>query len=136
MLSFDQVAGLLGTTTNGTNSAEDITRVLNSQLGAGRYHTTGMPARPNSAHMDQMRNDIVRALNQGDPVVANVAGTVTDTAGEVHSYEGGHYLTVVGYFEGGGMVTIADPADTVGKPTYQLTTAELAKWVGTRGYSS
>ena len=37
MLSFDDVAKMLGTTTNGTNSAVDVTRVLNSQLGKGPY---------------------------------------------------------------------------------------------------
>src|SRR5262249_56406441 len=35
----DQVATMLGTTQDGTPSANDVTRVLNAQLGAGKYHT-------------------------------------------------------------------------------------------------
>lgn len=137
VLSQDQVASLLGTTTDGTNSAVDITRVLNSQVGSGRYHTTEISGqKPTSAQMDKLQADIVRSLSQGDPVVANIAGTVTDTAGESHSYEGGHYLTVVGYTDQGRVATIADPADTVGSPSYQLSTIDLAQWIATRGYSS
>jgi hypothetical protein len=66
----------------------------------------------------------------------NCGPTVTDTAGETHSYEGGHYLAVVGYGSGGNTVTIADSADTAGSPDYNLTVTQLGNWIATRGYAS
>jgi hypothetical protein len=135
--SHDSLAKQLGTTTAGTNSAEDITRVLNHQLGQGRYHTTELPDEAASPkQVEKLRRDIVTAVSNGDPVVANIAGTVSDTAGEQHSYEGGHYLTVVGYSANGSVAKIADPADTVGGNEYRLSTTTLANWIATRGYSS
>jgi hypothetical protein len=134
--SQDEVAKMLGTTTNGTNSAVDVTRVLNSQLGAGRYHTReirGSTAKP--AQMDQLQSDLVTAVNQGDVVVANVIGQVVDTEGNTHSYQGGHYLTAVGYNDNGRIATIADPADPDGDGAYQLSTIDLANWIATRGYA-
>jgi hypothetical protein len=134
--SFDAVAGALGTTTSGTNSINDITRVLNNHVGA-RYHSVEVPAgKASQAQTDQLVHDVVVAINQGDPVVANIAGTVTDTAGERHSYEGGHYLTVTGYSDQGRVVTITDPADRVGSNEYQLPTDHLANWTASRGYAA
>lgn len=134
--SFDEVAGMLGTTTDGTRSAVEVTRVLNNQLGDGRYHTReirGETAKP--SQMDQLQSDIVTAVNRGDVVVANVLGVVVDTEGNYHSYPGGHYLTVVGYNDDGRTATIADPADPDGDGAYQLSTIDLANWIATRGYS-
>jgi hypothetical protein len=56
--------------------------------------------------------------------VANIAGTVHDTIGEVHSYPGGHYLTVFGYSENGEHASIADSADRAGSPEYQVSVAD------------
>jgi hypothetical protein len=135
-MSFDQLASLLGTTQAGTSSAFDVTRVLNGLLGANRYHTSEIPGqKATPQQMDKLQADIVAAVSQGDPVVANVAGTVTDTDGDVHSYEGGHYLSVIGYADHGRMTAIGDPADP-GKPTYKLSTIDLANWIASRGYSS
>jgi len=135
--SHDNLAQQLGTTTAGTNSAQDVTRVLNRQLGAERYRTTEIPSESASPkQVEGLRRDIVTSVSHGDPVVANIAGTVSDTAGEQHSYEGGHYLTVVGYSANGALAKIADPADTQGSNIYQLSTTTLANWIATRGYSS
>jgi len=132
----DQLAAQLGTTTDGTNSAFDITRVMNAHLGAGRYATGEIPG-PSAtpAQVAKLRTDVVGAITKGDAVVANIAGTVTDTAGDTHSYEGGHYLAVVGYGADGNTVNIADSADTVGSPDYTITVSHLGNWIATRGYS-
>jgi hypothetical protein len=135
-LSQDKIAKELGTTENGTNSSEDITRVLNKELGDGKYRTVEIPSTPTSKQKDQLKKDVVTGLSQGKPVVANVAGTVTDADGEVHSYEGGHYIPVVAFDDGGRTVTIADSADEVGSPYYKLTTDQLAQWIATRGYAA
>jgi hypothetical protein len=136
-VDFDRIASELGTTTSGTQSANDITRVMNAHFGAGRYKTveiSGQKASPDQ--IATLQKDVVATVNDGDAVVANIAGTVTDTAGEVHSYPGGHYLTVVGYADKGGVVRIADPADTAGTPEYDLNVGTLANWTATRGYSA
>ncbi|MEV4756653.1 C39 family peptidase [Micromonospora sp. NPDC049559] len=135
--SQDAIAAALGTTMNGTNSAEDTTRVLNDVLGGNFYSTTAIPndgATP--AQMDQLQADVVHAVSNGYAVVANIVGSATDTDGGWHSYDGGHYLTVVGYRDNGRTVQIADPAYVNGVSSYWMTTIDLANWIGTRGYSA
>lgn len=135
--SFDDVARQLGTTENGTNSAQDTTRVLN-QVAGGSFYTTheirGATATP--AEVDQLKNDVIHAVANDHAVVANIAGTITDAAGATHSYDGGHYLTIVGYGNGGTTVKIADPADTQGDGSYWMSTVTMANWIATRGYSA
>ncbi|MEU4780872.1 C39 family peptidase [Micromonospora sp. NPDC023633] len=133
-LSQDEVAKKLGTTEAGTDSALDTTRVLNELTGRG-YRTTEIPdsvAKPEQ--VDRLRSDVVAALDEGRPVVANVKGTAVDTVGNPHSYEGGHYLTLVGYRDGGDLIRIADPAAPEGE--YWMTLEKVANWIAERGYSS
>jgi hypothetical protein len=135
--SQEQVGQMLGTTENGTNSAIDVTNALNQQLGNGRYHTVEIPgATASQDDINKLKTEVTTAVSQGDVVVANVAGTVTDTNGDTHSYEGGHYLPVVGFYKHGDRVTIADSADTVGSSYYNLPIEKLANWIATRGYAA
>ncbi|WP_422770278.1 C39 family peptidase [Plantactinospora sp. WMMC1484] len=135
--SQDAVAGALGTTTSGTNSAEDTTRVLNDLIGTDFYRTTAIPGgAATPAQMDRLQADVVHAVTSGYAVVVNIAGSVTDLDGGWHSYPGGHYLTVVGYRDDGRTVKIADPAIPGADSTYWLSTIDLANWAATRGYSS
>jgi hypothetical protein len=134
-VSQEDLAGKLGTTVNGTNSAEDTTRVLNGVLGSDTYRTTSMPASPDQAQVDQVQVDIMRSLNSGRAVVANIAGATTDVTGATHDFASGHYLTVVGYHDNGGTVRISDPADVNGASDYWISTSNLAHWMATRGYS-
>ncbi|MFE0588533.1 C39 family peptidase [Micromonospora echinospora] len=132
-LSQDDLARKLGTTEAGTNSAEDVTRVLNEL--AGGYRTTEIrESAASPEQIERLRADVVDALDAGDPVVANIKGSTVDTDGRAHSFPGGHYLTVVAYRDGGDVVRIADPADPVGE--YWMTTERLAHWIAERGYSS
>ena len=136
-LSQDDVAGKLGTTVNGTPSAVDTTRVLNDILGGNTYHTTSIPDRqPNQAQADQVQVDVMRTLNGGRGVVANIAGATTDVTGATHDFPGGHYVAVVGYHDQGGTVEISDPADVNGADSYWISTTNLTNWMATRGYSS
>jgi hypothetical protein len=135
--SQDDVASRLGTTVNGTNSAEDTTRVLNSLGKTSFYQTTSIPGgSATPAQMDRLQADVVHAISNGYPIVANIVGSATDTGGGWHAYDGGHYLTVVGYRDNGRTVQIADPAYVNGVSSYWMTTINLANWMGTRGYSS
>jgi hypothetical protein len=135
--SMDDLAWMLGTTTAGTNSAEDTTRVLNRVLGAGTYQTYEIPGyAATAAQMDQLRENIVRTVSGGYAAVANVVGGATDLLGGWHEYDGGHYVSVVGYGKGGLTMKIADPADPQGDGTYWISTSDLANWMATRGYSA
>lgn len=137
-ITQDQAAAMLGTTTSGTNSAIDTTRVLNSVLGHGRtvYQTRKIPAYPATpAQAAQLQADVVNTISSGRAVVANIAGHLTDTSGVFHAYEGGHYLTLIGYQGGGKTVKIADPANRSGDGTYWVSTPKLADWISQRGYS-
>ncbi|MFE9692579.1 C39 family peptidase [Micromonospora sp. NPDC005806] len=133
-VSQDELAKQLGTTENGTDSAIDITRVLNEHTG-GKYKTTEI--RDDVATKDQierLRVDVKAAVDQGRPVVANVLGSALDIDGAAHSYPG-HYLTVVEYKNDGNTVLIADPASP-NEPTYWMGVTDLANWIAGRGYSS
>jgi hypothetical protein len=134
-ISMDDLAKQMGTTEAGTNSANDITAALNKVTGDGRYHTTEISGtKATDQQKAQLRADIIDALDNNRAVVANIAGTATDTDGGTHSYDGGHYIAVNGYRDGGQQVKIADSAnpDTA---SYWITTANLADWIATRGYS-
>ena len=133
--SQDEVAQRLGTTEAGTNSAEDTTRVLNA-AGGGVYRTVSVPGETASpAEMDRLQVDVVRAIGAERAVVVNIKGTATDVDGIPHSYEGGHYLTVVGYDDHGRKVKIADPANP-DQSVYWMSTVNLANWAAERGYSA
>ncbi|GIG93929.1 hypothetical protein Pma05_05020 [Plantactinospora mayteni] len=135
--SQDAVAAELGTTTSGTNSAEDTTRALNKITGTDFYGTTAIPGgAATSAQMDRLQADVVHAVTSGYAVVVNIAGSATDLDGGWHSYPGGHYLTVVGYRDNGRTVKIADPAIPGEDSNYWMSTVDLANWAATRGYSS
>lgn len=135
--SQSEVAQSLRTTVNGTDSADDTTRALNAYTKTSFYkshYITGQSA--TQTEIDRMQADIVNAITNGYAVVANITGSTVDDKGGSHSYPGGHYLTVVGYSNGGKTVKIADPADALGVGSYTLTTAKLAHWTALRGYSA
>lgn len=133
-LSQDEVARKLGTTEAGTNSAEDTTRVLNELVGKDKYKTTAIEsAKAERAQIDKLRDDVRATVDDNRAVVANIKGTASDVDGLTHSYEGGHYVTVVGYRDGGDTVRIADP--WYEGQEYWMSTETLAHWIAERGYS-
>jgi 5-hydroxyisourate hydrolase-like protein (transthyretin family) len=136
-INVDDMAKEMGTTENGTNSINDITPVLNKETGKpDAYHSVEISANSADAkQIDQLQADIVRTVDNGRAVVANIAGTAVDTGGTAHSYEGGHYLSVVGYRDNGKIATIADSAHP-DQAAYDMTVDNLANWIATRGYST
>ncbi|MEU5939595.1 C39 family peptidase [Micromonospora sp. NPDC047548] len=133
-VSQDELAKKLGTTVNGTDSAIDITRVLNEYTG-GKYKTTEISNDVASKEqIERLRTDVKAAVDAGEPVVANILGVAVDVDGVEHSYPG-HYLTVVEYKDDGSTVKIADPADP-DTQEYWMDVADLANWIAGRGYSS
>jgi hypothetical protein len=135
--TFDELAQALGTTPAGTASIFEVTRVLNQVHGSDRYESVELSQRgATSAQVKKLRHDVVAAINDGDPVVANIIGTITDTAGEVHSYNGGHYVAITGYADRGETVIVTDPADRVGSNEYRVPVRVMADWISSRGYSA
>ena len=135
--SFDDLAAALGTTRRGTASIFEVTRVLNSIYQWERYESVEISGnRATGKQVKKLRSDVVRTINAGDIVVANIIGTVYDTRGERHSYPGGHYVTITGYSDSGATVTVTDPADRVGSNEYQLPVGVMADWIASRGYTA
>lgn len=133
-VSQDELAAKLGTTESGTDSAVDVTRVLNEYTG-GKYKTTEIRDEvATREQVERLRADIRAAVDADRPVVANILGGARDVDGVEHSYPG-HYLTVVRYEDDGNTVLIADPARP-DEPTYWMSVTELANWIAGRGYSS
>ncbi|WP_422756301.1 C39 family peptidase [Micromonospora sp. WMMD708] len=135
-IDVDTMAKHMGTTEDGTDSINDITPVLNRETGRDAYRSTEIrSSRADDKQTDTLRADIVRAIDDGRAVVANIAGTTTDTDGNTHSFEGGHYISVTGYHDDGRTVTIADSAnpDTA---SYRITVDNLGDWIASRGYAS
>ncbi|WP_433282149.1 C39 family peptidase [Micromonospora sp. CA-244673] len=134
-IDVDAMAKEMGTTENGTNSINDITPVLNKETGKSYRSVEIKDGKADDKQTDTLRADIVRTVDDGRAVVANIAGTATDTDGNTHSFEGGHYISVVGYRDGGKTVTIADSADP-NMASYRMSVDNLADWIATRGYSA
>jgi hypothetical protein len=131
------LAGQLHTTVNGTNSAYDTTRVLNSAGHTAFYETKMIPGNmANQAQINRLQWDVKFDIDRGFPIVANIVGTAYDTDGDMHRYSGGHYLTVVGYRDDGWTVKIADSADAHHVGWYWMSTTRLANWIAARGYSA
>jgi hypothetical protein len=134
--SQDNLAGRLGTTMNGTNSSQDIARVLNALTQKWNYQATSIPTKsPSNQQVNQLRANVVRAISHGYGVVANVSGGAQDVKGNWYSFPGGHYIAVMGYQNKGGLIKIADPANPYAA-SYWMTALSLAQWVGTRGYAA
>ncbi|MFE9190895.1 C39 family peptidase [Micromonospora sp. NPDC007208] len=136
-INVDDMAKEMGTTEAGTNSINDITPVLNKETGKTNAYRSVEISTPDAdgKQTDTLRADIVKTVDDGRAVVANIAGTSTDTDGTTHSYEGGHYISVVGYRDNGETVKIADSADP-NTASYWISTEHLADWIATRGYAT
>ncbi|NJP34698.1 C39 family peptidase [Micromonospora thermarum] len=135
-VDVDAMAERMGTTEAGTDSIHDITPVLNKETGKDVYRSVEISDRKaDEKQTHKLRKDVKRTVDEGRAVVANIAGTATDTEGGMHSFEGGHYISVVGYRDGAKQVKIADSAnpDTA---SYWMSTEALADWIATRGYST
>jgi hypothetical protein len=135
-VSQPQLAAQLHTTVNGTDSAYDTTRVLNGVLRTDFYRTHVIPGQTATpAEMDQLQADAVHAISNGYAMVANIVGTAVDQRGIAHTFNGGHYIAIVGYGEQGRSVKIADSSGK-GPAIYWMSTINAANWIARRGYSA
>ena len=132
--SQNDLAGRLGTTPDGTASVYNVTAVLESIERNGWYESKFIGgSMATQAQIDLLERDIRVDIRNGFPIVANIVGTATATDGSSRSYNGGHYLTVVGYRNSGYTAVIFDPARG---EQYDMNVPNLAHWIAGRGYSA
>ena len=131
------LAGELGTTTNGTDWIGQVTGVLDRDLGAGWYVTREMPADPPSADQrDRLWRDLVRAIDDGFPLVANIVAPPSNHPPGYPNRTIYHYFTVIGYDAPTRRAYIADPADFGGNQEYWLSFDQLATLIPPKGYTA
>lgn len=126
----------LGTTTNGTDWIGQISQVLARRSGQP-YITVEMPNDPPSrAQVDRLWDDIVRSIDGGNGVVANIVAPASNHPPGYPNYTIYHYFAVMGYNLDGRQVYVADPARFGGYSEYWFTVEKLASMITPKGYSA
>jgi hypothetical protein len=132
VLTQTQLASELGTTSSGTDSSADVVRVMNAHLGEGTYAVRYLPGpSATAAEVSALRVDLVRSIDGGSALVANVVGPLRTLGNATYTYAGGHYVALVGYRALGDEVLVAD----VNVGEYWASTAAVATWIARRGYA-
>ena len=92
------LAQQLGTTVDGTDWIGQVTGVLNANLHAGWYVTREMPNDPPTQQQrDLLWHDVVRAIDDGFPLVANIVAPPSNHPPGYPNTTIYHYFTVIGY---------------------------------------
>jgi peptidase C39-like protein len=135
-LSQSDLAAELGTHSGGTDWVGQVTRVMSAHVGW--YETREMPNDPPSQEqVNLLWNDIVKDIDNGYPVVANiVAPPGNQPPGYPPDQTIYHYFTVIGYNDVDRTVLIADPASFSGNQIYWLTFDQLSSLIPPKGYSA
>lgn len=105
----NQMANLLGTTTNGTNAGNSVANALNAIVEGSKYqfrwqwHTY--------TDIATIKSHVVEALNYGNPVMVNTMESPGDVYLVGHNIGTTlyHYGVVADYFDYGNSVTYTDP---------------------------
>ena len=135
--SQSALATQLHTTTNGTDSITQFDEVLNANLHGGWYLSREMPNDPpTQAQRDLLWNDLVRAVDDGFPLVANIVAPPSNHPPGYPSSTIYHYFTVAGYNAATRQAFIADPADFQGHTEYWLSFDQLATLIPPKGYTA
>lgn len=133
-----QMASLLGTTTNGTNAGNNVANALNNVVRGSRFkfrwewHTYNQ--------IGKMKGHIVEALSYGNPVMVNTAESPGDVYLKGHNigvplY---HFGVIGDYFNYGNEVTYVDPAHGRIRGfliEQRVSIKNMSYATGTRGYA-
>ncbi len=135
--SQGQLANELPTTRNGTDTIDQVTRVLNAHLGPGKYATKLMPNDPPTpAQKMALWNDIVVSIDQGYAVVANIVAPPHNHPPGYPNRTIYHYVALIGYNPDTWEIYVADPANFGGYRQYWLKFDQVATLIPPKGYSS
>ncbi len=131
------LANQLGTTTNGTDWIGQVTGVLNANLKAGWYTTREMPSDPPTANQrDLLWHDLVRAVDDGFPMVANIVAPPSNHPPGYPSSTIYHYISLTGYNPDTRQVYVADSANFGGNQQYWLPFDQVATLIPPKGYTA
>jgi hypothetical protein len=136
-VSSGTVAGMLHTTTDGTDSIYNVTYALNTMGHTSWYESKLIHYPVPSSELSLLKSDVYYDIARDHVIVANVIGHEYDDAGVYHNYATGHYLTVVGFTQNGADVLIEDVAiASTGRHQYWMSAVNLADWIANKGYSA
>lgn len=135
-----ELARELGTTVNGTDWIGQVTNVLNNYVGG--YETREMPNDPpTQVQKTQLWDDVVRSIDAGFGVVANIVAPPSNyprgVKGSVWpSYSGGtvwHYVAIMGYDDVERAFWIADSG--FAPYGYWISFDQMASLIPPKGYA-
>jgi hypothetical protein len=133
--SQNQLARELGTTSNGTDWIGQVTAVLNKHLGG--YETREMPNDPpTQAQKDQLWQTIVRNIDSGHAIVANIVAPPSNHPPGYPNETIYHYFALIGYNPETSQVYVADSANFGGNKQYWLSFDQVATLIPPKGYSA
>ncbi|MER7014443.1 C39 family peptidase [Saccharopolyspora sp. NPDC000359] len=133
------LAAALGTTENGTDTIQQVVDGMNKQLGgAAHYEARDWSDKQLTPELkDQLWSDIVRNVNDGKAMVANiVAKPGNQPPGYPSNQTIYHYVAIAGYDEANKTVHISDPAHFSGIEDYWLDLDHLASLIEPKGYTA
>jgi hypothetical protein len=135
--SQQTLANQLPTTTNGTDWIGQVTRVLDTNLHASWYVTREMPNDPPSpAQRDLLWRDLVRAVDNGFPIVANIVAPPSNHPPGYPNHTIYHYVSVIGYNRETRQAYLADSANFGGNQKYWIPFDQLATLIPPKGYTA
>lgn len=133
------LASVLGTTSNGTDTIHQVVNGLNEQLaGAAHYEARDWSDKELTPELkDQLWSDVVRDINEGKGMVANiVAAPGNQPPGYPSSQTIYHYVAITGYDEANKTVHVTDPARFGGIQDYWLSLDQMASLIAPKGYAA
>lgn len=127
----------LGTDIDGTDWIGQITQVLKRRSGRP-YITREIPNDPpRPIQVDLLWDDIVKSINGGNALVANIVAPPGNQPPGYPSWQTiYHYICLTGYDENGRRVHVSDPANFSGIGEYWLSVEKLASLISPKGYSA
>ncbi|MGH3728080.1 MAG: C39 family peptidase [Micromonosporaceae bacterium] len=136
------LASMMGTDQNGTDHVGLVADAMNSVLGSSYYEDKYLDYSPTQAQRDLFTQDVIYDIDRGYAIVANI--WVAAGGPRPPGYPSGavfHYVTIIGYDNGGDRVLIADPAAGIGgfenvESKYWLDTYTMGTLIGGKGYAA
>lgn len=140
--SEDELVSLIGTTVNGTDSIDQVTKALQALVPAAEYTTVAMPSDPpTQAQQDALWANVVQSIDAGYGLVMNWVAPASNYPVGVDGspspdYSGGtvyHYVPCMGYNDADRALYIADPG--FAPYCYWVSFDQCASLIPPKGYT-